>query len=83
MTGKEVIDDLEGMLKYAPRDPGPIAADLLGWQAVDGGLFVCSHCSGRLFARGCRLPGDGWQPLWASAETDDNPPTCCLDSHDV
>jgi hypothetical protein len=51
--------DLENFLSGAPRDPGPIAPDLLGWMREDG-LAVCAHCAGRIMARGFGTAFRGW-----------------------
>lgn len=59
------------LLEHAPKDPGPIAKDLVGWwvprRIPEGGTvndFLCSTCAGRLAGRSIILPHDS-KPIWA------------------
>jgi succinate dehydrogenase/fumarate reductase-like Fe-S protein len=49
------VEDIRGALAGSPLEPGPLARDLAGWVTLSG-VFVCSHCTGRIHRRGCRLP---------------------------
>jgi len=55
----ECLDQLRRAIEHAPKDVPPPQKGLLGWklEVDDGFLFICEHCSGRLFARGCGFPG--------------------------
>ena len=65
------IDRYREWIEYAPVDPGPQAAGLLGW--TDGlGCYLCAHCAGRIMARGCQLVA----PAVATWDTTDE--TCDL-----
>ena len=57
---------LEEMLSGAPSDPGPIAPGLDGWTRGDA-LAVCSHCAGRIIARGFGTAFKGWDAAFAPA----------------
>ena len=61
------IQKLERFLEHAPRDPGPIADELLGWTRGDA-LGVCSHCAGRIMARGMGTAFVGWDAVFAPDE---------------
>ena len=48
-------------LDGAPPTPGKgTNPDLRGWWTTEG-WFLCVHCSGRIFARGCRIQAT---PVW-------------------
>lgn len=70
-TQPETVASLRRALEFAPRDPGPMALDLLGWWTPDG-CFVCARCAGRIMARGCSIPRES-KPCWR----DQTPGTCC------
>ena len=56
------LDLYREWLEHAPRDPGPIAGDLMGF--VDGlGYFICARCAARIMARGCTLQRP-CNPVW-------------------
>jgi hypothetical protein len=59
-------EELEDMLAGAPRDPGPVAPGLLGWTR-EGAPGVCSHCAGRIMARGFGTTFQGWTPIFEPA----------------
>ena len=49
------VSDLRSFIAHAPKaEANP---DIAGWWvAVEGGdAYVCSHCAGRIMARGCHL----------------------------
>jgi hypothetical protein len=69
------VDYLHRAIEYAPADPGPLAASLVGWWTALGN-WVCARCAGRIMARGCRFPKS--EPKWR----DDVGPRgvcCCCD----
>jgi hypothetical protein len=68
----ETVKMLRGFLANAPKDPGPIAPDLLGWCLPDY-HYVCASCAGRIMARGCRLPAKS-TPVWRGMAAG----VCCL-----
>ena len=52
-------------LEFAPKEPSTAPPPMLRgwWLPGDGGLYyVCSHCAGRMVARGCSL-GKA-EPVW-------------------
>lgn len=57
------IETLRRYLEHAPKDPGPIAPGLAGWNFPEG--QICSTCAGRIIARGCPLP-PGSEPIWGT-----------------
>lgn len=57
------LEYLETSLEHAPKSPGPLAPNLVGWSMDEGKLTICAHCAGRILARGCHLPRDS-EPLW-------------------
>ena len=64
-TGDECrISELERFIADAPHDPGPMAPGLKGWTRGDA-LSVCSHCAGRIMARGFGTAFKGWTAVFA------------------
>jgi len=61
----ETVKTLRRFLEHAPKDPGNIYNDLLGWQ-FEQTHFICATCAGRILARGCALPKD-ITPVWADS----------------
>ena len=57
-----MTDTIRGWLKNAPKDPGITAHGFMG-RETESGEFVCATCTGRLAARGCRLPVE-WNVVW-------------------
>lgn len=51
------VDTLKRFLEHAPRDPGTMAPDLVGWWITcdDGLRYLCARCAGRIMARGCSI----------------------------
>jgi len=58
------IADIRGYVALAPKDPGPIAAGLLGWRNALN-ESICARCAGRYSTRMGMLPL-GWHPVWDS-----------------
>ena len=71
-----MINELLDILKYAPKAPATAPADgLVAWRLPEDAGFVCAHCAGRIFARGCRLP-QGVTAVWS--DTVEAPIVCAL-----
>ena len=49
------VEAIRGALSGAPLEPGLLARGIAGWVTLSR-VFVCSHCTGRINRRGCRLP---------------------------
>ncbi len=64
-TKQATLEYLRDAIKYAPRDPGKLSAELTGWEH-ENGTKVCAHCAGRIMARGCRF--QGFEPIWKPAK---------------
>lgn len=66
MSGSEFAAEVRSVLEFAPVNPGPIAAGLLGWwrEVDDGAVYLCARCAGRMLARSFNLPR-GMDPVWA------------------
>lgn len=60
------IEDLKRAVEHAPADPGPIADGLTGWKLGD--IFICAHCAGRIFGRGCGGLLSGAAPVWGGVD---------------
>lgn len=68
-------DYLHEAIAHAPLSPGQLAPNLRGWWTPSG-LYVCSHCAGRIMARGCRLPSDS-HPVWTDQAEPFGVCICC------
>lgn len=56
------VELLKTQIEHAPKNPGIIAKNLLGWWTPDG-YYIDAVCAGRIMARGCSLP-QGSEPCW-------------------
>jgi len=54
-------DNVKQWLEHAPKEPGPMAGDLRGFEI--GAHFYCTVCCGRLSGRGILLPRES-VPVW-------------------
>jgi hypothetical protein len=61
----DTIRQLKEAIEYAPKSGFPVSPDLNGWRTPDG-HYVCAHCAGRIYARGCALPV-GSKPVWTTS----------------
>jgi hypothetical protein len=63
MNRPNAIEILHRFIEHAPAEPPtPPVADLSGWTGPDA--TVCSHCAGRILARGCDLKSYCPTPVW-------------------
>jgi hypothetical protein len=63
------ISQIREFLEFSPKEPGRQNPDLAGWRTMPAEDAICSHCAGRLAARGILLPRE-WAPLWAGEVQD-------------
>lgn len=59
------LEYLKTALEHAPTSGMESHPDFMGWKTPDPeSHFVCAKCSGRIMARGCRLPMKS-ESVWA------------------
>lgn len=69
------LEYLKKAIENAPKHPREPAYGLSGFVVGESGMFICSHCSGRILDRGCFLPLPS-TPIWEDKQWNDE--TCVL-----
>jgi hypothetical protein len=67
----DTVEYFRRAIEYAPREPGPMAPNLIGWTTPNG-LYLCARCAARIMARGCYLPMAS-EPVWKDGKQGE----CC------
>lgn len=57
--------ELRSILENAPKNPGPQAPELIGWESKAGQVW-CAHCVGRAIARGFGPAFRECKPMYTS-----------------
>lgn len=74
-TGEEQLAYLRNAIENAPKHPRDPAYGLSGF-VVGVGMFVCSHCSGRIYDRGCHPPLP-CESIWEDRQYNDEKCVLC------